>query len=299
MVVIVGPTSSGKSELAVALAKKFNGEVISADSRQVYKGLDIGSGKITKRHMQGVAHHLIDVASARRVFTVAQYKKQAEQAIRSITCRGKIPIIAGGTGFYINSLIYGATFPPVPPNAALRKALQKHTPEKLMAMLSALDPARALAIDPQNKQRIIRAIEIVKATGKAVPQISASSPYDILKIGIAAPPEILKQRIEQRLRVRLRRGMVAEVRQLRNSGISWKRLESLGIEYKHVSRFLRGEISRTEMEEKIKSESWRYAKRQMAWFKRDKEIIWIARPEEAFPIVQDFLARSSLPSLDR
>lgn len=292
LIVVLGQNASGKSELGVQLAKEFNGEIISADSRQVYKGLDIGSGKITKTEMRGIAHHLLDAASPNKVFTAALYKARAKHAMYGILRRGKLPIVVGGTGFYIDALIHDIEFPRVPPNAALRKKLQKLTTEELVKKLDALDPSRAATIDSKNRRRLIRAIEITKVTGKPAPEAKKSSPYDVLKIGIKLPERELERRIEERLKRRLKSGMVAEVRRLHEVGVSWERLDNLGLEYRYVSRYLRGEISRKEMEEKLKTQIWRFSKRQMTWFKRDKSIIWITRPEKAFPIVRDFLNAS-------
>ena len=176
IIVVLGQTASGKSEFAVKLAKKFNppvgGEIISADSRQVYKGLDIGSGKIIKKEMKGVPHHLLDITSPKRTFTVYQYQKLAKKALKDIIKRGKIPIICGGTGLYIDSIIYGIKFPEVPPNPKLRKKLEKRTTEELFKQLQKLDPRRAQNIDKYNRRRLIRALEIIITTSKPVPTLN-------------------------------------------------------------------------------------------------------------------------------
>ena len=275
IVVILGPTASGKSDLAVKLAKRFNGEVVSADSRQVYKGLDIGSGKITKREMRGVKHHLLDVASPKGIFTVQKYQRLTKVAMASVLRRKKLPIICGGTGLYIDSIVYNTQFPKVPPNLKLRRALEKLPTTGLFARISRLDPARAKTIDKHNRRRLIRAIEIVKATGKPIPALEKSSPYDVLKIGLAPEKKNLEYRIKRRLEKRLKIGMVKEVELLHKNGLSWKRLDDLGLEYRYISRYLRGIISYNEMKQEILKESYRYAKRQMTWFKKDKSIVWI------------------------
>src|SRR3989344_4523424 len=159
LVVIVGPTSSGKSDLAVTLAKHFKGEVISADSRQVYKGMDIGTGKITKKEMKGIPHHLLDVVSPRQTFTVAKYKKLAEEVIQKIAVKKKLPIVCGGTGLYVDALLYDWDIPKVPPKPGIRKSIQHKTKEELFGMLSGLDPERAITIDKNNKVRLVRALE--------------------------------------------------------------------------------------------------------------------------------------------
>ena len=274
MIVVLGPTASGKSDLAVRLAKKFDGEVISADSRQVYNGLNIGTGKITKREMRGVPHHLIDVASPTKTFTVAEYKKLADKSIGRIWSRGKLPIICGGTGFYIRAVIDNLIIPEVPPDKKLRRRLDKKTVDELFAILKSLDPRRAKEIDAKNPRRLIRAIEIATALGH-VPHLEASLPsYDVLKIGLTLPDKILKQKIHIRLFARISRGMVAETKRLHKQGLSWKRMDELGLEYRYLARYLNGEISKKEMTIKLEKEIWQYAKRQRTWFKKDKRIRW-------------------------
>lgn len=291
MIVILGPTASGKSELAVKLAKKFNGEIISADSRQVYKGMDIGTGKVTKKEMEDIPHHLLDVASPKRKFTVVQYRKLALKAIEKIFKKGKIPIICGGSGFYIQALIDGLTIPPVPPDWKLRKKLEKKPIEKLYKILKKLDPERAKSIDRKNKRRIIRAIEIAKKLKKIPPLKKEPLPYRVLILGIKREKEELKKLIRKRLLKRLRRGMVAEVKRLKKLGISWKRLEEFGLEYRWVARYLQGKISKKEMIEKLQKEIEDYARRQMVWFKKDQRIIWIKNQKEAEKLVKDFLKK--------
>ena len=274
LIVVLGPTASGKSDLAVELAKKFNGEVISADSRQVYKGLDLGSGKITKKEMRGVPHHLLDVCNPKKVFSVSIYKKLAEKAIKEILSKNKIPIICGGTGFYIDAAISGIDFPEVPPNKDLRFKIQDLGIEQLVKMLQKLDPERAKTVDTKNKVRIVRAIEIATALGK-VPSISNSIVYDTIQIGIKWPDETLKDRIYQRIISRIKKGMIKEVENLHKSGLSWKRMHDLGLEYRYISLFLQNKISKEEMIETLSKETWQYAKRQMTWFKKNKNIIWL------------------------
>ncbi|MEK7644986.1 MAG: tRNA (adenosine(37)-N6)-dimethylallyltransferase MiaA [Patescibacteria group bacterium] len=290
ILVIVGPTASGKSDLAVHLAKQLDGEVISADSRQVYKGLDVGTGKITAVEMQGVRHHLLDVASPLRKFTVERYKKLAAKAIADIAKRGKLPIICGGTGFYIDALVDGIVFPDVPPNPKLRAELAKigkKDPAALFAQLKELDPERAEAIDQHNLRRVIRAIEIATALGK-VPKISSmentenSSPYDPIFIGVNPDTETLRAKIQTRLIERIdKQGMVDEARALYDGGLSWKRMEELGLEYRYLALFLQQKITREKMIDRLGFEIWHYAKRQLAWFKRNKHIQWFESGTDA------------------
>src|SRR3990167_5337205 len=278
IIVILGPTASGKSALAVKMAKKINGEIISADSRQVYKGLDIGSGKITKKEMGGIPHYCLDIVSPKKIFTVIDFKKCADKAIEKIFAKNKIPIIVGGTGLYIQAIVNNIVLPEVKPNWKLRKELEKKTTEEMFDLLKKLDPRRAKNIDPKNPRRLIRAIEIAKALGK-VPNLEAKLPsYNISQIGVKLPDEILKKNIEKRIKKMLKGGLVTETKKLRKSGLSWKRIYELGFEYKYPALFLRGEISKDEMLAKMLTENWQYAKRQMTWFKRDKRIKWANFP---------------------
>ena len=275
---ILGPTASGKSALAVKMAKKINGEIISADSRQVYKGLDIGAGKITKKEMGGIPHYCLDIVSPKKIFTVVDFKKRADKAIEEIFAKNKTPIIVGGTGLYIQAIVDNIVLPEVKPDWKLRKELEKKTTEEMFKMLKKLDPERAKNIDAKNPRRLIRAIEIAKALGK-VPNLAVKPPsWGSLQIGLKLPDEILKKNIEKRIKKMLKSGLVAETKKLRKSGLSWKRIYELGFEYRYPALFLRGEISKDEMLAKMLIENWQYAKRQMTWFKRDKRIKWINFP---------------------
>lgn len=302
ILVIVGPTASGKSDLAVKLAKKCNGEVISADSRQVYRGLNIGTGKITKTEMKGVKHHLLDVADPKKQFTVIQYRKFAREAIEDILKRGKLPIICGGTGFYIDAVIGGRDFPAIGANKRLRAELAGKSDDELFALLEKLDP-EAAAIKAKNNserhniRRLIRAIEIASALqseqekGRRSPMPSKSAEanneaalpsglqYDAKWIGIQLSREELKARIHARLVSRLKSGMITETMRLHSKGLSWKRMEELGLEYRYMARFLQGKMSRQEMIAKLEVEIGRYSKRQMTWWKRNPTIKWLSRDE--------------------
>ncbi len=276
IIVILGQTSTGKSDFAVDIAKIIDGEIISADSRQVYKGMDLGTGKITKKEMRDIPHHLLDVVSPKKVFSVSDYKKLADKKINEIIKRKKIPIFCGGTGFYIDTVINNINYPTVPPNQKLREKLYQLDEVALNLYLEKLDPERAITIDKNNKVRLIRAIEIAEALGK-VPSINDISDKDFntLKIGLILPDESLKEKINIRLLTRIKKGMVKEIKDLHENGVSWKRLEDLGLEYRYGALYLQSKISKEEMIEKINTETWHYAKRQKTWFKRDKSIIWI------------------------
>ncbi len=275
ILVILGPTASGKSDLAVQLAKQFNGEVISADSRQVYKGLDIGSGKITKKEMAGIPHHLLDVVSPKKVFSVHDFKILADKAIQEILHKNKLPIICGGTGFYIQSIVDNIILPEVPANLKLRKRLEKKSLESLFNQLAKLDIRRAATIDVHNKVRLIRAIEIATYLG-TVPEIKKEPLYTSLQIGLKTEENILKEKIKTRLLKRIKSGMITEAQNLHKKGLSWKRMEALGLEYKYQALYLQNKISKQEMIEKLNLEIWHYAKRQMTWFKKDTRIKWFS-----------------------
>jgi tRNA dimethylallyltransferase len=286
IIAIMGPTASGKSDLAVNIALFINknskklgvkgAEIISADSRQVYKWLDIGSNKITKNEMRGVCHHLLSVTSPKKTFTVAQYQKLATKTIDQIAKNKKIPILCGGTGFYIDSVIYGIQFPDVKPNKKIRDKLEKISAEELLRMLEKKDHQKAAIIDKYNKRRLIRALEIVLFTKKPVPLLKKELKYKALIIGVAPEKKILVKKIAQRLDIRLKKGLVKEVSSLHKTRkLSWKRLESFGLEYRFIAQFLEDKISRDEMIKKIISESLKYTKRQMTWFNRNKSIVWI------------------------
>lgn len=295
IIVILGQTATGKSDFAVEVARQFDGEVVSADSRQVYKGMDLGTGKVTKKEMRGIPHYMLDIVSPRnKTFSASDFQKLASKKIDEIIKKGKVPIICGGTGFYLDAIVNGNIFPEVPPNKKLRKELYSKSTIALFEYLQKIDPRRAKDIDPKNKVRLIRAIEIAKALGK-VPKINKNdSFFDVIKIGLIFPNEELKQRIYTRLIKRMELGMLKEMENLHKSGVSWKKMESFGLEYRYSAFYLQGKINKEEMVEKLFSQIWHFAKRQKTWFKRDKNIIWInpskkADRAKALRVVDKFL----------
>ena len=290
IIVVVGPTASGKSTLAVKIAKKLGGEIISADSRQVYEGMNIGTGKITKKEMTKIPHHLLDVANSKRQFSVAQYKRLANKEIKKIIRRGKIPIICGGTGFYIQAITENISIPEIKPDAKLRIALEKKSTKELFSQLKRLDSRRAKNIDRNNRRRLIRALEIIVKSGKKVPLLKSGPKYEVLFIGVNRKPKELKELIKSRLFKRLKVGMVKEVINLKKSGLSWKRLEDFGLEYRYVAYYLQNKLSYNEMTAKLQKEIEHYAKRQMTWFNRNKKIRWIANSKQAVKLTKDFLS---------
>lgn len=288
IIVILGQTATGKSDLAVKIAKKINGEIISADSRQVYKDLDVGTGKVPRDKIsrnsnleprtyfyKDIPHHLLDVVSPKKKFTVTEYQKLANKKIIEIISRDKTPIICGGTGFYVNAITKGIIFPEVPPNQKLRKELEKKSTNKLFKMLQKLDKNRAKNIKEKNEQnnkvRLIRAIEIVKTLGKVPKTTEVKPPYKFIKIGLFLPNDLLKKKITKRVAKMFHPpsahsggggGLLDEIKKLKKIGVSNKRLKEFGFEYNNPT------------EEKVIKETLKYAKRQMIWFKRDKEIKW-------------------------
>ncbi len=276
VLVIVGPTASGKSTLGVALARKFGGEVISADSRQVYRGLDIGTGKITKKEMHGVPHYLIDVASPKKKFSAGDYARLARRSADMIYHSGKLPIVVGGTGFYIDALLGRIDMPDIAVNPKLRARLQHKSAAQLYALLKKRDPERAKRMDTpserNNKVRLIRALEIAEV--KPVKKRNDISIHDALWIGINPPFETLEKKIEKRLKNRIKNGMVAEAKRLHATGLSYRRMEELGLEYRSLARFLQGKVSREEFEAELYRDIRRYAKKQLMYWKRNKDIQW-------------------------
>jgi tRNA dimethylallyltransferase len=326
-IVILGSTSSGKSEVAIRLAKEFNGEIISADSRQVYRGLDIGSGKEpednSKLHSKnqkeniywsgGIPHYGINIVSPRTEYNAAKFKKYADRVIANIISRRKIPIICGGTGFWIKAVVDNVSYPEVKPDPALRKKMLGKNKEELFAILKKLDSERAKTIDQNNPARLIRAIEICQTLGKVPPlkdkvdlkeNLGSSTPKDLgvelprllpkfLQIGIHIPKELLYANIKKRLEKRFEAGMIEEVEKLRKADkLSWKRLESFGLGYRLIPKYLREEISeKEELFEKILLAERDYAKRQMTWFQKDQRIMWLESYEKIENEVRLFLEK--------
>lgn len=273
IIVVLGQTSTGKSDLAVEIAQQCDGEIISADSRQVYREMDLGSGKITTKEMQGIPHHLLDVAEPNNVFDVQQFQDLGTTAVKDILKKNKTPIICGGTGFYIDALIYQTQFSSVGPNVKLRKELKNKSVSELSNMLITKSPKDAKKVDLKNPIRVIRALEIIAEIGH-IPKVKKKSLYNILFIGLTMPKEDLDKRIYKRIITRLDQGMLDEVHILLKNGITHDRLQSLGLEYKFMSKHILGEISHAEMIDQLYRATVQFSKRQKTWFKRNKNIHW-------------------------
>ena len=274
IIVICGPTATGKTSLSIEIAKKYNGEVISADSRQVYIGLDIGSAKVTHEEMQGIPHYMIDVTNAQDVFSVQEYVMLARKKITEILARKKIPIICGGTGMYIDALIYNQSFPNVPANNELRNKLSKLNTEELFLQLQSKDPLRAQNIDHKNPVRLIRALEIIESLGK-VPRQKQSKKYNVLFMGLDIPKQQHNKIIEKRIIERLENdNMLKEAEGLYAQGVSYTRMEELGLEYRYMAYYLQKKVSYSEMIQQLTTKTIQFAKRQRTWFKKNKNIHW-------------------------
>lgn len=284
VVVIVGPTASGKTALSIELAKKINGEIVSADSMQIYKDMNIGTAKVTKEEAQNIKHYLIDCVSPEKRYTVSDFKKDSEIAIQEILSKNKIPIIVGGTGLYVNSLIYGIEYQDMKYDEKYRNELMKkaETTEGLKELYEKaieIDSEAMKKISENDKKRIVRILEIYKATGKTKTEQEILSKqtkikYDFKIFGIAYDREKLYNRINQRVDIMIEQGLEDEVR---NLILKYSKFPTAmqGLGYKEVVQYFDGQLTREEMIEKIKQESRRYAKRQLTWFKRNENIIWL------------------------
>lgn len=271
LIVIMGTNASGKSGLGVTLAEKYGGEVVSADSRQVFRGLDLGSGKITPEETRGVPHHLIDICAPGEYFSMHDFQRMAYAAIDGIIERGRLPFLVGGTGLYVASVTEGYVMSDAAPDLAYRAHLETFTTPALYAMLKAAVPD--IDIERNNRNRVMRVLEKLHAGDDHIPH---SRPrYDCLKLGVTWEREVLKARIDERLERRLDQGMIDEVKGLMEAGVSREFLYKLGLEYRWIAQYLNGELSCGEMVEGLGNAIKKFAKRQMTWFRRDKDILWL------------------------
>lgn len=290
LIVILGPTASGKTAISLKLAKKINGEIVAADSRTIYKGMDIGTAKPTLEEKKGIPHYMIDIVKPDQEFTVAQFKQKAVKIIRDIQKRGKIPFLVGGTGLYISSIVDNLQIPRVPPDKKLRKKLEKQIAkyglDKLWKKLIKLDPEAKKFVQKENPRRVIRALEVIYKTKKPFSQLRQKGQplFNVFQIGIKMPRQILCQRINQRVDLMIKQGLVKEVENLLKKYPSDLPAMS-GIGYHEIIKYLQDQISLEEAIELIKRDTRRYARRQMTWFKRDKRIKWVKNYQQAFSLV--------------
>ena len=290
LIVVAGTNASGKSALGVALAEKYNAEIISADSRQVFRGFDLGSGKITPEEMRGVRHHLIDVCGAGDFFSMHDFQKLAYRAIEDILSRGKLPMIVGGTGLYIASVTDGYVMSDREPDLAYRDELEKLETPELYRML--MEKVPDVQVDAKNRNRVMRILEKLHDGDDHLPHKDPR--YDCLKLGVTWDRETLKARIDERLEKRMQQGMVDEVKSLLNQGASVEFMNKLGLEYRYITQYLTGEIaSEAEMCTQLSLAIKRFAKRQMTWFRREKDMHWLNMTADPFAqacaLIDDFL----------
>ena len=279
VVAVVGTNASGKSALGIALAKKYDAEIISADSRQVFRGLDLGSGKVTPEETQGVPHHLIDVREPNEFFSMADFQRMAYQAIDDIRGRGRLPMIVGGTGLYVDSVLDGYLLSDKEPDLAYRAELEKLTTPQLYDMLLELKPD--VQVEKNNRNRVMRIIERIHDGDDATPGKQAR--FESLRLGVSWPREVLGRRIDERLEHRLEQGMIEEVQRLMDEGATTEFLLGLGLEYRFITQYLIGEIpDRQVMLDKLAIAIKQFAKRQMTWFRRNPEIVWLDMSGDAF-----------------
>ncbi|MDO4488600.1 MAG: tRNA (adenosine(37)-N6)-dimethylallyltransferase MiaA [Eubacteriales bacterium] len=294
LVVITGTNASGKSGLGIKLAKKFDAEIVSADSRQIYEGLDLGSGKVTKEEMDGVRHHMLDVAKPNEFFSLLDFQKGAYDAIDDIIERGVTPFLVGGTGLYVNSVVDGYNICVQAPDLKLRDELNSKPLEELIEIIREKSPELLNGLDLKNKQRVERTAE------KALKGIKGDNPntphYETLVLGVTWPREVLYERIRERLDRRLDEGMIDEVKGLRENGATDEFLYGLGLEYRYILMYLRGEFPSFEaFYDKLFMEIRHLAKEQMTWFRKRKDINWIDMTgdpfNEAAGMIDEFLNR--------
>lgn len=309
LVILTGPTAVGKTALSIALAKAIGGEIISADSMQVYRHMDIGSAKITSEEMAGVPHHLIDVLEPAQEFNVVVFQKLAKQAAGEIYSRGHIPILVGGTGFYIQALLYDIDFTENDKDTALRQFLEEQArregPEALYERLRAVDPESCESIHAHNIKRVIRAIEFYEKTGKKISehnreQRQNASPYNFAYFVLTDSRDRIYQRINERVDLMMAHGLVEEVRALRESGCHRDMVSMQGLGYKEILSALEGEISMEEAVYLIKRDTRHFAKRQLTWFRREKEVTWIDKTvfdqnsQNILKFMRDFLREKGM-----
>ena len=293
LIILTGPTAVGKTALSIRLAKAIGGEIISADSMQVYRGMDIGSAKITKEEMMGVPHHLIDVLEPSEEFNVTVFQTMAKAAVEEIYSRGHIPIVAGGTGFYIQALLNDIDFTETGEDPSIRRELERIAKEKgaqyLHDLLLTVDPESAKQIHANNVKRVIRAIEFYRQTGERISEHNKrerekKSPYDFLYFVVNTDRDLLYQRIDKRVDDMVEQGLVDEVKKLKDSGCTKDMVSMQGLGYKEILDYLQGEYSLEEALYLLKRDTRHFAKRQITWFKREKDVRWLNLPDYGYDL---------------
>ena len=288
LIVILGPTASGKSDLAIKLARKFNGEIVSADSRQIYKEMNIGTAKVTKKEMQNIPHYLLDIINPDQKFTLAQYKKQAIKTIKEIQKKNKLPFLVGGTMLYIQSIVDNLQIPEVKPDKKLRQELEIKTNQELYNQLKKIDPDALKVININNKRRMIRALEVCLITGKkfSKQKTKGSQLFNILQIGLKPDDKVLEQKISQRADKMIKAGLIKEIKNLIKK-YNQENYSMNSIGYQEIISYINKEITLDQAKELIKIHTRQYFKRQMSWFRRDKKINWIKNYKEAEKLIRN------------
>jgi len=291
VIAIVGPTAAGKTSLSIKIAHHVTGEVISADSRQVYRGMDIGSGKVTPDEMRGIPHHLLDVADPMEIYTGSRFATDASAALEGILKRNHCPIVAGGTFFYVDLLRNKMQAAPVEPDAIYRDTLAEYSTAQLFELLEQKDPRRAADIDQFNRRRLERALEIIHTLGVVPPTKPKESPYEWLVLGIDIDKDQLHANIHKRIIDRIEDGMIEEVERLHYEGVTFDRLDAFGLEYRYISKYLQGELTRESMIEQLDTKTRQFAKQQLTWLRKDPEVVWIdpTDTKKVLAIVDAFL----------
>lgn len=285
LLVLVGPTASGKTTLALAMAERFNGEIIGADSRQIYRLMDVGTAKPNPAERARVRHHLLDVVWPDEPYTLAQYQAAANAAIADVWSRGRLPMLVGGTGLYVRAVVDGLAIPTVPPQPALRAELEveaaTHGPAVLHQRLAALDPATAASIDPANVRRLVRALEICVVTGRPLSEQRGRrpTPYRLLLLGLNAERQTLYQWADHRVEAMVAAGLVTEVEALVQRGYRWELPSMSGLGYREMGAYLRGELALAAATERIQLATHAYIRRQLTWFRPDVRIHWLDATE--------------------
>ncbi len=302
LIVIVGPTASGKTGWSLKLAKKFNGDIISADSRQVYKKMDIGTAKepgewrrvgLRKTFfVQDIPHHLIDFLDPGKKFTISDFRDRALKYIKLANKNGKQPFVVGGTGLYVSALVDNFRIPKIPANPKLRESLSEKSEDELYKLLESIDSESAKKIDKKNKRRVIRALEVSILSGEpfSKQKIKGEQLFDCLQIGIDIDKDTLYKRIDQRVDQMIKDGLEQEVKKLVDKKYKWSLPSMSGIGYRQFKEYFEGKINLAQVIENLKKETRHYAKRQLTWFRRDKDIKWCKNYEEAEKLVEEFLS---------
>lgn len=296
LIVVLGPTASGKTELSIKLAKKYNGEVVSADSRQIYRGMDIGTAKPTKKEMGTIPHWILDIKNPNEPYTVAEFKKDAIKIIRDIQKRNKLPILVGGTGLYIKAVVENLDIPRIGANPLLRQKIEKEAKKNgldfVFQKLIKLDPEAAYIIDSKNPRRVIRALEITLLTKKPFSQQRRSGKplFDVLKIGVSTAKERLKEKIYLRVDKMIKEGLVKEVEYLVNKyGADQQAFDAIG--YREIIKYINNKKPLGQVIAEMKINTWHYAKRQTTWFKKDKRINWVRNYKETERVIDKFIMK--------